>query len=82
MNRLANVGVGDRVRLYGDRFAMGYVEGTLIDETSGGPIIFRLRMDDPQMPVGLLYDTVGTIKAVVCGVMHHVSSVERLEVAA
>ena len=79
MNRLANVGVGDRVRLYGPRFARGCVEGTITYEQDG---IFNLTLDDTSAPVGLLYDSVGSTHAVVWGVIHPLTSVERLEVAA
>lgn len=79
MNRLANVGVGDRVRLYGPRFATGAVEGVIVGDKAG---IYEVQMDDPKAPKALLYDSVGSAHAVVWGVVHYLTSVERLEVAA
>ena len=79
MGRLSGIGIGDRVRLYGARFARGCVDGVLLDEKDG---IYRMRLDDTSAPVGLLYDTVGSVHAVVWGVIHPLTSVERLEVAA
>ena len=79
MGRLSGIGIGDRVRLYGARFATGALDGVLLDEKDG---IYRMRLDDASAPVGLLYDTVGSVHAVVWGVIHPLTSVERLEVAA
>jgi len=79
MNRLANVGVGDRVRLYGQRFATGAIEGVVVREKDR---MFDVVLDDPQAPKALLYDSVGSTHAVVWGVVHYLTSVERLEVAA
>lgn len=79
MNRLANVGVGDRVRLYGQRFATGAIEGVVVREKDR---MFDVVLDDPQAPKALLYDSVGSTHAVVWGSPHGVDAVERLEVAA
>lgn len=79
MGRLAGIGTGDRVRLYGSRFAKGYVTGT-VDEAKDE--IVRVRMDDSEAPEALVYEALGGCRAVVWGTVYMLDSVERLEVAA
>ena len=79
MGRLSGIGIGDRVRLYGARFARGCVDGVIVGDKAG---IYEMRLDDPQAPIALLYDTVGSAHAMVWGAVHYLTSVERLEVAA
>lgn len=79
MDRLTGIDIGDRVRMYGSRFATGALDGTIVREKDR---MYEVRLDDPQAPIALLYDSVGSAHAMVWGVIHYLTSVERLEVAA
>jgi len=79
MGRLSGIGIGDRVRLHGPRFAKGYITGTVADVKDE---IFRLTLDDTEAPEALVYEALGGVRAVVWGSPHGVDAVERLEVAA
>jgi len=73
MSRLDHIKVGDTVRLHGDRFATGYVTGTVVDSKGD---IHRVRMADGEAPEILIYEALGGVRAAVWGTVHQLSCVE------
>jgi hypothetical protein len=76
MSKLAGIRAGMSVRLYGDRFPVGHVTGTVIDIRSG---ITRMKLDGVESPEALVYEPFGSVTAVVWGTTHRIDRVEVLD---